>query len=474
MKKLIGIAVFSILGLTSELGIAGGDLVASFDLSAHSFAKSPNSNVIYASTSNNTVVVVDMDTLTITDTISVGSSPAGLAVSDDGLILYVALRGANQIAVVDLNAKVVTSTIAMPAPPFDIEAANGYLYATPNNQNVSGIMQVNLATNGVSVFNGNVFVYSQGLLEISPDKNTLYFANKGISPGTLAKYDISTPTPSLILANPHGSLGSNGQDLALSSDGQHIYYAVGGGNGVSGSYDIAQLSTADFTPLGSFQIGPYPREITTSPDGKTAYAVHETGHIDVWDAQSFLKLAEYSTIGEARELIVSANGSYLLAAFDTQLRIYTTDDTPIVDADNDGVDDNVDNCPGVGNPDQVDADGDHMGDACDPYPNNSDNFGACMTDNQQKISEIQQLSALVNSLQAQLADTDHDGVIDAYDRCASTPSGVTVDAQGCSVNQFCSSYTASNACRAADWMNDEPTGANDCTWSKPNNSCRAY
>lgn len=472
MKKLIATAVFSLLGLTSEFAVAGGDLVASFDLSAHSFAKSPNGDLIYASTSNNTVVAVDMNTLTITDTIPVGSSPAGVAVSADGLTLYVALRGANQIAVVDLNTKTLTTTIALPAPPFDIEATNGYLYATPNNQNVSGIMQVNLSTNSVSVFSGGVFIYSQGLLEISPDKNTLYFANKGLSPGTLAKYDISTNAPALIQQN--SSLGSNGQDLSLSSDGQHIYYAVGGGNGISGSYDIGQLSTATFAPFGAFQTGPYPREITTSPDGLAAYAVHETGHIDVWDAQTFLKLTEYPTVGEAGELIVNDTGAYLLAAFDTQLRIYTTEGTQIVDADSDGVDDNVDNCPGVYNPDQADTDNDRIGDVCDAYPDDSDNLGACLIDNQQKTSEIQQLSALVNSLQSQLADTDHDGVIDTYDRCSLTVTGAAVDAQGCSVEQFCSGYTASSTCKAADWMNDEPTGANDCSWSRSNNACRVY
>lgn len=472
MKKLIGMAVFSILGLTSEFAAAGGNLVASFDLSARSFAKSPNSDLIYASTNNNTVVAVDMNTLTIKGEVSVGSSPAGLAVSPDGLTLYVALSGANQIAVVDITTKAVTANITLPAPPFDIEAANGYLYATPNNQNVSGIMQINLSTNSVSVFNGNVSIYSQGMLEISPDKNTLYFANKGLSPGSLAKYDISTNTPSLIQQNSHGSLGSNGQDLSLSDDGQDIYYAVGSGNGISGSYDIGQLSTATFTPLGAFQTGPYPREITTDPDGLIAYAVHGAGHIDVWDAQTFQKLTEYPTVGEAKELIVSNNGAYLLAAFDTQLRIYATEGTQIVDADNDGIDDNVDNCPDINNPDQIDTDSDHIGDVCDAYPNDSNNLGACLTDNQQ-------LSTLVNSLESRLKDTDSDGVIDTYDRCNSTlgnstSPGVTVDAQGCSVLEFCSGYTVSATCKAADWMNDEPTGANDCNWSRSSNSCKVY
>ncbi len=39
------------------------------------------------------------------------------------------------------------------------------------------------------------------------------------------------------------------------------------------------------------------------------------------------------------------------------------------DSDGDGIDDDVDNCPSVVNPDQADADGDGHGDACDSSPN---------------------------------------------------------------------------------------------------------
>jgi hypothetical protein len=42
------------------------------------------------------------------------------------------------------------------------------------------------------------------------------------------------------------------------------------------------------------------------------------------------------------------------------------------DLDNDGVPDDIDNCPTVPNPDQANEDGDRFGDACDPCPIDSD------------------------------------------------------------------------------------------------------
>jgi hypothetical protein len=45
-----------------------------------------------------------------------------------------------------------------------------------------------------------------------------------------------------------------------------------------------------------------------------------------------------------------------------------TPPVPVPDTDGDGIPDNVDNCSGIANPDQANADGDDFGDACDPAP----------------------------------------------------------------------------------------------------------
>ncbi|MBT8084022.1 MAG: thrombospondin type 3 repeat-containing protein [Woeseia sp.] len=56
-------------------------------------------------------------------------------------------------------------------------------------------------------------------------------------------------------------------------------------------------------------------------------------------------------------------------------------ETGVADADGDGVEDELDNCPLVENSDQADTDGDGLGDACDACPldaeNDADGDGAC-------------------------------------------------------------------------------------------------
>ena len=88
------------------------------------------------------------------------------------------------------------------------------------------------------------------------------------------------------------------------------------------------------------------------------------------------------------------------------------------DLDRDGIADDEDNCLGLSNPDQADADGDGFGDACDEIPNDNteheDSDGDGIGDNSDNCLETEN---------ADQVDTDGDGLGNACDECPDIATG---------------------------------------------------
>ena len=140
-----------------------------------------------------------------------------------------------------------------------------------------------------------------GSLEISPDRNILYYGQ--VSGSTLYKIDISSVTPTVLLQT---QTGDNGQALALSHNGSFVCLPNGA------PYQIAEYRTSDFATLGTFITGAYPRQIGFSPDNLVAYAVHTGGEINVFDTDTFLSIGTILASGEAsRALTVDSTGRSL-------------------------------------------------------------------------------------------------------------------------------------------------------------------
>ncbi len=304
-----------------------GDAVATIAVTASRLVSDPGRDRVYASlTDDDSVAVISTKTLETTKTLAVGSGPVGMAISRDGNMLYVALSGAKQIAVIDLTTLTVLPSLPVTQKCSAIVAGlNNRLYLAPAGFQVSEpILQIDAITGGTVAQVGPYKVPGDGLLQITPDGNSLYFGDTGTSGSTLRRYDLTTSPPSLV--QTADDTGSNGLDLKLSHNGQFLCYPNGAGNTLS--YETDVLNPADLNDIyGKFNTEAYPGPLAFIPSDLLAYEVHESyGEIFAFSTTSFGRVAtlHYPQVDLATELdlAVDRSGRYLFFAETEGIRVY--------------------------------------------------------------------------------------------------------------------------------------------------------
>ena len=152
-------------------------------------------------------------------------------------------------------------------------------------------------------------------------------------------------------------------------------------------------------------------------------------------------------------LLALATGAALLAS----LPALAGEDgcpAPGVDADADGICDDVDNCLGLENPLQEDADGDGAGDACDACDEDPEKTdpGVCGCGVADEDADEDALLDCDDNCpfdaNADQADADTDGVGDVCDECAESALGGTVVIEKC--DSLVENLVAANGCSFMD------------------------
>ncbi|HEY7220017.1 MAG TPA: putative Ig domain-containing protein, partial [Candidatus Binatia bacterium] len=315
--------------LTSQAQSNGSDnLVGQLSAVAHSFVADPARHRIYASLmADNSVAVIDTQTLKITNTIATGSAPAGMSMSSDGLTLYVALSGVNQIGVINLTTLTASNPLTVGMKPWQIEAGpSGRLYITPAVEG-NGLLQVDAAT-GATQATLDTQPHKEALLQISSDRTKLYCASTQVSPATLKRYDVSTAT-AILEENTDDEfldVGQSGKDLQLSHNGATLTYATIFGNNNDTYASATELfDSLDFTqPGGNCIVGPNPSFLTFSPDDSILYE-HRAGpgQVYLFDTATAARIGILKVLEDSvSDLITDESGQYLFVADATAIEIY--------------------------------------------------------------------------------------------------------------------------------------------------------
>jgi len=326
---------FTIIGAPTQQG----QLLAKLDIKVFRLAADPARPRIYATMpDDNSVAVIDSVSRTLIKTIFIGSHPQGLAVSADGSKLWVANSGSttSAIGVVDLNTLQALPSLAAPNSAYAVvEGLDGRLYvSSASGFGFNTVMQIDSKTGITTTFG---FIYQNALLAISPDRNTLFAADQGLSPSSMVKVDVSTATPLVSQTPPFNSFGSNGEDLKISHDGKLICFVNGAGNGFGGGYTTSEIPTDNLAAVnGVFNTGAYPSSIAWSNDDSRVYHdVASQGKIDIFDTRTFqllgaIDIGSSSPYG-ASDLVVDNTDKQLFVAvtngvfpIDSELRVYST------------------------------------------------------------------------------------------------------------------------------------------------------
>lgn len=301
--------------ISRSVEAAEANLIKQFDLVASRFVADPARHQIYASiTGDNSVVVIDTNSLAVTKTLAIGSAPMGMAMSPDGAKLYVALSGANQIGVIILTNLAISAPLTIAIKPHDVAAGLGNrLYVTPAEQG-NKLLQIDATTGATQAILDDPDPYINGRFQMSPDQKTLYFANQGLSPGTVERYDVATGTAVL----EESSNANGGAEIRLSHDGQFL----------TTRYDL--FDAANFKVFeGTFADinGDFMKTVAFSPDDTVLYQYDLfANQVNFFSTENFLQVAALelatSDASDVFDLITDATARYLVVASDAGILVY--------------------------------------------------------------------------------------------------------------------------------------------------------
>ncbi len=142
-------------------------------------AVSPDGSRVYVANENSdTVSVIDTATDTVAGTVNVGTFPVGVAVSPDGSQVYVADDVGNTVSVIDTATDTVAATVAVGTSPLSLGAFVGPGALIATNSSASGSVGAQITASVPALADDTTCEPSDFVVQ-APTRGGLYFDSNG-------------------------------------------------------------------------------------------------------------------------------------------------------------------------------------------------------------------------------------------------------------------------------------------------------
>ncbi len=202
------------------------------------------------------------------------SPPGDMAYDPSTQTLWVILANLPTVAKINVGTGVISYVTLTGDGAHLAAAANGCAFVSLQASTYVVVNYIN-GTGSVagSVTISDIFV--NAFIACNSAGTTLYAGPQALVGGYTGEYSFNTTTFALGLIALVDGYSQNGQEMELSSDGNHLAYPNGGGNGPG--YSIYDLMGSNINSnYGAWVTGPYPTSAGFSPDSANFVATNGT------------------------------------------------------------------------------------------------------------------------------------------------------------------------------------------------------
>ncbi|WP_312033717.1 MULTISPECIES: Ig-like domain-containing protein [unclassified Rhodococcus (in: high G+C Gram-positive bacteria)] len=266
-----------------------------------------------ANQGSKSVSVLDA-TNAVVGSVSVGTSPTGVAANPAGTRVYVTNSGSGNVSVINTATNTVVATVKTGTTPNAVAVNPAGTRAYVTNSGSGNVSVINTATNTVvaTVKTGT----TPNAVAVNPAGTRAYVTNSGS--GNVSVINTATNT---VVATV--KTGTTPNAVAVNPAGTRAYVTN------SGSNTVSVIDTATNTVVATVAVGSQPTAVRVTPDGSAAYVVSDPDRLTVIDTRTNTVVSTLSLDSPAESgphsIALSADGSRMLVtdAADGRVRALT-------------------------------------------------------------------------------------------------------------------------------------------------------